>query len=1210
MVGNSHDGDSRPSHHAAGDVSAPSIITSEATDDSPANNDAAASSLRGTIRAVTPDPVEQMDVNNLRTLSRTSDTSSSQQTSPRSILGGERRRQGIVFHDEVFDGQLILRQTSAATGIDLRHKIGSISAPNSENDGQPIPASLDSLPSRTLPSAREFDQRSSKKDKLPSAKRLVKKGSSRPSSPLASPPPSVDSLPLPIPTDDANRILSYMKRLCGRMKGKVEYQSDPHAPWHEGICYIDEDRGSLMFDCGHQGPFHISLIEDLRGCRVTPSKTPDGGSRCLELYSARAGVELLFHPLVPEEYDLWLASLLCWQQIRPPGGRLTNHRLPNSPGSRRPDTRRRGSSAAAATGSPKDPAIIKVGTIMLWDKGAPTSPHAIIKRPSTRDLRSSATSWRRVSCILQDNGELKLMNENDVSVLSVIDLSQLSRSAIQKLDRSVLDEEFCVAIFPIYSSTSKQLSIFRPVYLALDSRVLFEVWFVLLRAFAVPDLYGIETSSGQITEIRTPTEEFDGQVFRIEKSIQVRVVEAKIQRLNFSKPCGRNKDPLVGHYLSEVILDGEVRSRTTLQMDTKNPFWRDTAQFSELPSNLPNLTVVMKRLDGNVDSYDAHMHNNSGLSNANSLNEMMCGVVEVPLEKIEKAKDHEEWYQAYDEKQESIGSMLIRLEHDELVVLTSQDYKPMSELLHQFSSGLTSQITHSSPRMMKRLSETFLNIFQVSGTATQWLMALVEDEIDGVGNNNSMKRLRFSRRMKSNESSTSASDREQLVRDMSKSLTGEANLLFRGNTLLTQALECHMRRLGKEYLEEILGDKIYEINEINPDCEVDPSRLGNDEDLLQQHWNHLLQFTNEVWATITASVRKFPSELRGILKYVRAVAEDRYGDFLRTVNYTSVSGFLFLRFICPAILNPKLFGLLRDNPRPRAQRTLTLIAKGLQALANVSPGFGRKESWMEPMNKFLSTHRQSFKHYIDEICSVSAEQIPVITSASYSTPIMILGRLPPNAREGFPSLPYLIDHQRNFATLVKIWLEAHRSTTPEPHILGGELGEFHTLCVKLQARSDECLAQVEAVRAAAEDESVGTDDLTDNLEKASLLESLNPSYASSAVWMESDPYRPPESPGSEVEGQDGATHRRHAREISSLRHFADGFDFTNPLDTIRAPKHKAPRGFLSSLIGGKKSKETSLSSTMRNKGRDEKGARNVLGNLSESWQANDSSWRH
>jgi hypothetical protein len=68
-----------------------------------------------------------------------------------------------------------------------------------------------------------------------------------------------------------------------------------------------------------------------------------------------------------------------------------------------------------------------------------------------------------------------------------------------------------------------------------------------------------------------------------------------------------------------------------------------------------------------------------------------------------------------------------------------------------------------------------------------------------------------------------------------------------------------------------------------------------------------------VWKGILSAKHRCPIELRIIFRHIRACAEDRYGDFLRTVSYSSVSGFLFLRFFCPAVLNPKLFGLLKGE---------------------------------------------------------------------------------------------------------------------------------------------------------------------------------------------------------------------------------------------------------------------------------------------------------
>lgn len=89
--------------------------------------------------------------------------------------------------------------------------------------------------------------------------------------------------------------------------------------------------------------------------------------------------------------------------------------------------------------------------------------------------------------------------------------------------------------------------------------------------------------------------------------------------------------------------------------------------------------------------------------------------------------------------------------------------------------------------------------------------------------------------------------------------------------------------------------------------------------------------------------------MRMVFANIRSEVMKKFNGIER---HTSVSGFIFLRFFCPAILNPKMFGIIEEHPDGTAARNLTLIAKGIQNLANLVPS--AKEPFMSFMEEYLS----------------------------------------------------------------------------------------------------------------------------------------------------------------------------------------------------------------------------------------------------------------
>lgn len=864
-------------------------------------------------------------------------------------------------------------QSETTTYSKSRNRIGSVQSPSSPvyQGGAEYLASVPaSTEAPSAPSVSSLGSPVVSPAHTPQGHRSI--------SPVSSTATTADSITSALPSANARRILHLMKTLNGRMSGNVIFRRGFGNPWSQSYCYIHEDSGSLMYESRGSEGAHKTLVPNLRGSQVKSNL--DGDMPYLEVTFTDRPDEVHIKLQTQSDFDAWFAALLHWtprdssspssseprpepNASKPPAipeqskrrasvnNPVNSHSRDRAASNRSHKSDRRKSVIGAIL---KENPVIKIGKMIYWDTNAgsynSTTAAALGQpssgRPNTSRMQSvGSRRWRRISGQLRENGELKLHSDVDNSLISVVQLSHLSRCAIQRLDSSVLDHEFCIAVYPQYTAsyTNSESTFIRPIFLSLENRVLYEVWFVLLRAFTMPSIYGpridAEEQNGDVSgnrDLENMIATNSTYTFRMERSLSVRVVEAKMQpptssesSSGFSGGFNRQQASIEKHgYFAEVLLDNETRGKTVVKHEGLNPLWGESFEFHDLPPVLSNASVIIKRrppepetsskTDSKKEPHDNAFANDQQGGFTNLALDVNCGKVEIQLEELDPEKEVERWWPVSNMHGQRVGEVLIKVRADEGIILMARDYQKLSELLHRFGNGLTLQIAQMIPSELKRLSDSLLNIFQVSGKAGDWIMALIEEEIDGVHKETPISRLRYSRRVGSNDSNdplgsgVGNSDRELIVRDLNKNATLEANLLFRGNTLLTKSLDSHMRRVGKEYLEESLAAKMKDINDKDLDCEVDPNRVSSPQDV-DRNWRRLLLFTQEVWKAIVASKHRCPVELRIIFRHIRACAEDRYGDFLRTVSYSSVSGFLFLRFFCPAVLNPKLFGLLKGK---------------------------------------------------------------------------------------------------------------------------------------------------------------------------------------------------------------------------------------------------------------------------------------------------------
>ncbi|KAH9287323.1 Disabled -like protein 2-interacting protein [Echinococcus granulosus] len=321
-------------------------------------------------------------------------------------------------------------------------------------------------------------------------------------------------------------------------------------------------------------------------------------------------------------------------------------------------------------------------------------------------------------------------------------------------------------------------------------------------------------------------------------------------------------------------------------------------------------------------------------------------------------------------------------------VLPISAYLPLHTLVRESGLEFIEWFEHLIPLKLKEeVASCFVNLHERGGTAAAFLTELVVREVSGL----------------ENESMT-----------------------FRSNTMATKAVESYIKLVGKDYLHNLLYRYIQRVLFCPETWEVDPDKLlpsslssgtllspngqGTSTPaarIIQDYCarkrmpasgcepstpgsglsrlavlnngrvaqpgslvfsqTQLLQHLDLVWDSVCASLPDFPKPLLEVFSSFRAALEPSKGaEFCDKL----ISACIFLRFVCPAILTPSLFGLASTFPgESNCQRNLTLVAKSLQSLANLST-FDDKESFMRFMNAYVEAQIPVMRSFLRDISSL------------------------------------------------------------------------------------------------------------------------------------------------------------------------------------------------------------------------------------------------
>ncbi|XP_049666317.1 RAS protein activator like-3 isoform X2 [Accipiter gentilis] len=355
-------------------------------------------------------------------------------------------------------------------------------------------------------------------------------------------------------------------------------------------------------------------------------------------------------------------------------------------------------------------------------------------------------------------------------------------------------------------------------------------------------------------------------------------------------------------------LDGTLFARTTAKVAGPDGelFWGELFQLAALPPARA-LTLTLCRDD----------HPGQPVAS-----------ITVPLAELAAARQPlERWYPLSGPGGgERMPSVRVRGRYREVRVLPIVRYKELAEFITFHYRELCAHLEPTiAVRHKEELAGALVRVLQSTGKAKSFLIDLGVAELD-----------RFD-------------DREALI--------------FRENTLATKAIDEYMKLVGGKYLQDTLGEAVAQLCTSDDSCEVDPSKCAGLD--LSDNQNNLRQVCEETFQRIATSCDAFPAELGEIFA---AWQEECVARGKAPIGQRLVSASLFLRFLCPAIMSPSLFGLVQEYPSEATARTLTLVAKVIQNLANFTT-FGEKEAYMGFMNEFLEHNWSTMTEFLQSVAS-------------------------------------------------------------------------------------------------------------------------------------------------------------------------------------------------------------------------------------------------
>ncbi|ETN03001.1 hypothetical protein F442_16259 [Phytophthora nicotianae P10297] len=209
--------------------------------------------------------------------------------------------------------------------------------------------------------------------------------------------------------------------------------------------------------------------------------------------------------------------------------------------------------------------------------------------------------------------------------------------------------------------------------------------------------------------------------------------------------------------------------------------------------------------------------------------------------------------------------------------------------------------------------------------------------------------------------------------------------LFRSDDYASRLVSTYSKAIGSKFIRVALSDPIRQIFKLKiADMELNPHKEESlqDENQVDTNAANLMRTCQNIIDSIMKNTHCIPSSYFHICSHLNSKVISRFdgtkegveAEDASTLTRSVIGGFLFLRFVCPAITTPHLYGLTKQLPPPETRRVLVLVTKLLFKTAT-GVKFGDREPQFKVLNPFIEKNSPAIQQLFANLAMSPSQDI-------------------------------------------------------------------------------------------------------------------------------------------------------------------------------------------------------------------------------------------